>query len=115
MVTRDEIYHTLSYQDWKCVHEVKEVLTTVGTATLEANLFQEFVQNQSAVLLSTIERHLTTFVDERVAEARKRVQNYEQIPQCGFQREELEYRLVPQEIKKRSGAEAGRSGEYERV
>jgi len=112
MVTRDEVYHTLSYKDWKCAHEVNDKLNSTGTASLEKNLIAEYVQNQPEVVLSTIEKYLTTFVHEKVAEYRKRTQTNEQIEQCGSQRQELEYRLVPQEIKKRSGTEAGRSGEY---
>jgi len=112
MVTKDEIYHTLSYKDWKCVHEVKEELTTATTSSLETHLFQEFVQSREEVLIPAIERYLTSFVDQKVAEYRTRTQTNEQVKQCGLQRKELEYRLVPQEIKKCSGTEAGKSGEY---
>ncbi len=113
MVTKEEIYRTLQYQEWKCPHEVKEELDTQSTTSLEASLFAEFIQNQPEVILSKIERYLTTFVDEKVAEARiRREQTEEQIRLCGLQPKELEYRLLPQEIKKRSGTESGKSGEY---
>ena len=112
MVTKDEIYHTLHYKDWKCAHEIKEDLGTAGTSSLEASLFASFVQNQPEVVLSQIETYLTAFVDEKVAEYRKRLQNDAQIRQCVLQRQELEYRLVPQEIKLRFGAEEGKLGEY---
>ena len=112
MVTKDEIYHTLRYKEWKCAHEVQEELDTAGTASLETSLFAEFVQNQPEVVLSEIEKYLTKFVDEKVAEYRTRVQTEEQVRRCELQSKELEYRLVPQEIKKRSGTETGKSGEY---
>jgi len=112
MVTREEIYGTLSYTDWKCAHEMREELTATTTPSLEANLFHEFVQSREEVLIPAIERCLTAFVDEKVAEAQRRKQNEEQIQRCGVQQRELEYRLVPQEIKKERGAETGVSGEY---
>lgn len=116
MLTKAQIYQTLNYKDWKCTHEVKEKLDTESTTYLETSLFTEFVQNQSEVILSTIEKYLTAFVDEKVAEARKRVaQSNQQIELCGLQKEELEYRLLPQEIKLRSGTEKGRPGEYRSV
>ena len=112
MLTKDEIYHTLSYKQWKCAHEIKEELDTENTTSLETSLFTEFVQKQPEVMLSTIEKYLTSFVDEKVAQAQKRSQNYIQIQQCGLLRQELEYRLLPQEVKKNTGREAGVSGEY---
>lgn len=115
MLTKDEIYHTLSYKDWKCAHEIKEELDTETTTSLEASLFTEFVQNQQDVVLSTIEKYLTAFVDGKVAEYRKRTQNTEQIQLCGLQLQELEYRLLPQQIKLRSGTEEGKLGEYRSV
>ena len=112
MVTKDEIYGTLHPKQWKCPHEIREELDTAGIGSLEAELSSTFVQNQPDVMMSTIERYLTAFVDEKVAEYRKRTQTNEQREQCGLQPQELEYRLLPQEIKKRSGTEAGKSGEY---
>ncbi len=104
---KDQIYHTLSYKIWQCAHEVKDKVIAAQTPSLEANLFEEFVRAQPEVMLPTIERYLTAFVNENVAEARKRTQNYEQLTQCGVLPGELEYRLLPQEIKKRSGRESG--------
>ena len=115
MVTRDEIYGTLHPKRWKCAHEIKEELDTVETSSLETSLFAEFVQQQPEVLLPTIEKYLTAFVDGKVAEYRKRTQNNEQILSCGLQLKELEYRLLPQEIKLRTDAEEGKSGEYRSV
>lgn len=115
MLTKDQIYQTLNYKDWKCAHEIKEELDTAGTASLETSLFAEFVQSRPEVLLPTIEKYLTAFVNEKVAEARKRLQNEGQIQQCGLLRQELEYRLRPQEVKKGFGREDKPSGEYRSV
>ncbi len=104
---KDQIYHTLSYKIWKCAHEVKDKVIAAQIPSLEASIFEEFVRAQPEVMLPTIERYLTTFVNEKVAEARKRTQNYEQLTQCGVLPGELEYRLLPQEVKKRSGRESG--------
>lgn len=105
MVTKDEIYDTLRYKQWKCAHEIKEELDTAKTASLERSLFMDFAQSRPEVVLSDIERYLTAFVDGKVVEYRKRTQSNEQIERCGLQLQELEYRLVPQEIKLRSSAE----------
>ncbi len=115
MLTKEQIYQTLNYKGWKCTHEIKEELETENTASLEASLFAEFVQSRPEVLLPTIERYLTVFVDEKVAEARKRNQDAKQMEQCGFQPGELEYRLLPQEVKKGFGREDKPSGEYRSV
>lgn len=116
MLTKDQIYQTLNYKDWKCAHEIKEELDTETTTSLEASLFTEFVQNQPEVVLSTIEKYLTAFVDEKVAEARKRgAPSDKQVERCGAQQQELEYRLVPQEVKKSFEQEDKPSGEYRSV
>lgn len=115
MLTKEKIYYTLHPKQWKCAHEIKEELETESTISLETSLFTEFVQNQPEVIVSEIERYLTSFVEGKVAEARKRLQNDRQIRQCGLLRQELEYRLLPQEVKLRSGTEEGRSGEYRSV
>lgn len=115
MLTKDQIYQTLNYQDWKCAHEIKEELETESTTSLEASLSSEFLQSRPEVLLPTIERYLTVFVNEKVAEARKRNQDAKQVEQCGFQPGELEYRLLPHEVKKEFGREDKPSGEYRNV
>lgn len=115
MLTKDQIYRTLNYKDWKCAHEIKAELETESTASLEASLIAEFLQSRPEVLLPTIERYLTAFIREKVAEARKRSQDAKQVELCGFQPGELEYRLLPQEVKKNFGREDKPSGEYRNV
>lgn len=116
MLTNDEIYQTLDYKVWKCAHEIKEELDTSGLISLEAELISTFIENQPDVIIDKIGRYLTTAVDEKVVEARKRAaQSGKQIELCGLQPQELEYRLLPQEVKKNFGSEAGRLGEYGRV